>query len=128
NPGHEVINYLNNGQPRDQVKIIGFEYFSVVAGWGPAADEVDQLELVAGADDRLREIVAPPDLAVVLDDHPGGLHIELREQVKQGHAVGDPTRLAVQRDRDVGHRRAASTRVTISSWSRRAASAGSTAS
>ena len=27
NPGHEVINYLNNGQPRDQVKIIGFEYF-----------------------------------------------------------------------------------------------------
>jgi hypothetical protein len=27
NPGSEVINYLNNGHPRDQVKIIGFEYF-----------------------------------------------------------------------------------------------------
>jgi hypothetical protein len=27
NAGSEVINYLNNGQPRDQVKIIGFEYF-----------------------------------------------------------------------------------------------------
>ncbi len=26
-PGSAVINYLNNGQPRDQVKIIGFEYF-----------------------------------------------------------------------------------------------------
>jgi hypothetical protein len=27
NPGHEVIDYLNSGQPRDQVKVIGFEYF-----------------------------------------------------------------------------------------------------
>ena len=27
NAGSEVINYLNNGQPRDQVKITGFEYF-----------------------------------------------------------------------------------------------------
>jgi hypothetical protein len=27
NAGSEVINYLNNGQPRDQVKIIGLEYF-----------------------------------------------------------------------------------------------------
>jgi hypothetical protein len=27
NAGSEVINYLNNGQPRDQVKIAGFEYF-----------------------------------------------------------------------------------------------------
>ncbi len=26
-PGHEVIDYLNKGQPRDQVKVIGFEYF-----------------------------------------------------------------------------------------------------
>ena len=26
-PGEAVINYLNNGEPRDQVKIIGFEYF-----------------------------------------------------------------------------------------------------
>ena len=26
-PGSAVINYLNNGQPRDQVKVIGFEYF-----------------------------------------------------------------------------------------------------
>ncbi len=26
-PGQEVINYLNNGQPRDQLKVIGFEYF-----------------------------------------------------------------------------------------------------
>ena len=26
-PGHEVIDYLNNGQPRDQVKIADFEYF-----------------------------------------------------------------------------------------------------
>jgi hypothetical protein len=26
-PGEAVINYLNNGQPRDQVKVIGFEYF-----------------------------------------------------------------------------------------------------
>ncbi|HEX8311921.1 MAG TPA: hypothetical protein VF614_11425 [Chthoniobacteraceae bacterium] len=25
--GSEVINYLNNGRPRDQVKIVGFEYF-----------------------------------------------------------------------------------------------------
>jgi hypothetical protein len=25
--GSEVINYLNNGEPRNQVKIIGFEYF-----------------------------------------------------------------------------------------------------
>ena len=27
NSGPEVIDYLNNGQPRDQVKITGFEYF-----------------------------------------------------------------------------------------------------
>src|SRR6266576_4024134 len=27
NAGSEVINYLNNGQPRDQVKIADFEYF-----------------------------------------------------------------------------------------------------
>jgi len=27
NAGSDVINYLNNGQPRKQVKIIGFEYF-----------------------------------------------------------------------------------------------------
>src|SRR5438093_2265529 len=27
NPGSAVIDYLNNGQPRDQVKVIGFEYF-----------------------------------------------------------------------------------------------------
>jgi len=27
NAGSEVINYLNNGQPRDQMKIAGFEYF-----------------------------------------------------------------------------------------------------
>lgn len=27
NQGSEVINYLNNGQPREQVKIAGFEYF-----------------------------------------------------------------------------------------------------
>jgi len=26
-PGHEVIDYINNGQPRDQVKIVDFEYF-----------------------------------------------------------------------------------------------------
>jgi hypothetical protein len=26
-PGSAVINYLNNGQPRDQVKVIDFEYF-----------------------------------------------------------------------------------------------------
>jgi len=26
-PGQEVINYLNNGQPRDQLKVTGFEYF-----------------------------------------------------------------------------------------------------
>src|SRR6266508_4340087 len=26
-PGSAVIEYLNNGQPRDQVKVIGFEYF-----------------------------------------------------------------------------------------------------
>ena len=26
-PGKEVIDYLNNGQPRDQVKVTGFEYF-----------------------------------------------------------------------------------------------------
>src|SRR5438477_9485128 len=26
-PGSAVINYLNNGEPRDQVKIIRFEYF-----------------------------------------------------------------------------------------------------
>ena len=26
-PGHEVINYINNGQPRDQMKIADFEYF-----------------------------------------------------------------------------------------------------
>ena len=26
-PGHEVIDYLNNGQPRDQVKIVGFRIF-----------------------------------------------------------------------------------------------------
>jgi hypothetical protein len=26
-PGQEVINYLNSGQPRDYVKIIGFEFF-----------------------------------------------------------------------------------------------------
>ena len=26
-PGEAVINYLNNGEPRDQVKVIGFEYF-----------------------------------------------------------------------------------------------------
>src|SRR6266496_3496156 len=26
-PGHEVIDYLNHGQPRDQLKVIGFEYF-----------------------------------------------------------------------------------------------------
>src|SRR5438093_7428695 len=27
NAGSEVFNYLNNGQPRNQVKITGFEYF-----------------------------------------------------------------------------------------------------
>jgi hypothetical protein len=27
NKGDEVINYLNNGQPRDQLKVAGFEYF-----------------------------------------------------------------------------------------------------
>src|SRR5207244_9869132 len=27
NAGSEVINYLNNGQPRDQMKVAGFEYF-----------------------------------------------------------------------------------------------------
>src|SRR5262249_21498405 len=26
-PGQEVINYLNSGQPRDYVKIVGFEFF-----------------------------------------------------------------------------------------------------
>ena len=26
-PGHEVIDYINSGQPRDQVKIVDFEYF-----------------------------------------------------------------------------------------------------
>ena len=26
-PGHEVIDYLNKGQPRDEVKIVDFEYF-----------------------------------------------------------------------------------------------------
>ncbi|HEX9281274.1 MAG TPA: hypothetical protein VF878_02235 [Candidatus Udaeobacter sp.] len=26
-PGKEVIDYLNHGQPRDQVKIVGFEFF-----------------------------------------------------------------------------------------------------
>ncbi len=26
-PGQEVINYINNGQPRDQLKIVDFEYF-----------------------------------------------------------------------------------------------------
>ena len=26
-PGKEVIDYMNNGQPRDQVKVAGFEYF-----------------------------------------------------------------------------------------------------
>ena len=26
-PGEAVINYLNNGEPRDRVKVIGFEYF-----------------------------------------------------------------------------------------------------
>ena len=26
-PGSAVIDYLNNGEPRDQVKVIGFEYF-----------------------------------------------------------------------------------------------------
>jgi len=26
-PSHEVIDYLNNGHPRDYVKIVGFEYF-----------------------------------------------------------------------------------------------------
>jgi hypothetical protein len=26
-PGQEVINYINNGQPRDQMKIVDFEYF-----------------------------------------------------------------------------------------------------
>jgi hypothetical protein len=27
NPGSDVINYLNNGQPRNQIRIAGFEYF-----------------------------------------------------------------------------------------------------
>jgi len=27
-PGQEVIDYLNHGQPRDQLKVIGFEIFS----------------------------------------------------------------------------------------------------
>ena len=26
-PGQEVINYINNGQPRDQMKVVDFEYF-----------------------------------------------------------------------------------------------------
>ena len=26
-PGDAVINYLNNGEPRDQVKVLGFEFF-----------------------------------------------------------------------------------------------------
>src|SRR5207245_1087168 len=83
---------------------------------------------VAGADDGLREIVAPPDLAVVLDHHPGRLHIQLLEQVKQAHALDDPTRLAVEGHRYIGHRRATSSRVTIRPASRRAAAAGSPAS
>src|ERR1700694_4245254 len=74
---------------------------------------------------RLLEIVAPPDLPVVLDDDPGRLHVELLEQVEQAQAIGELPRLAVERDRDVTHRRATSSRVVIISWSRRAASAGS---
>src|ERR1700674_4290401 len=77
---------------------------------------------------RLLEIVAPPDLPVVLDDDPGRLHVELLEQVEQAQAIGELPRLAIERDRDVTHRRATSSRVVIISWSRRAASAGSAAS
>src|SRR2546429_5362571 len=75
----------------------------------------------------LVEIVAAPNLAVVLDHDSRGLHVQLLEQLEQAQAVMDLARLAVERDRDVTHRLAASHRVAIISWRRRAASARSAA-
>src|SRR6266436_6184034 len=89
-----------------------------------AAHEVDELQLIARADLGLVEIVGAPDLPVVLDDDPGRLHVELLEQVKEAHAIGDRAPLAVERDLDLAHRRDTSSRVKRASCRRRVASAG----
>src|SRR5256885_14118441 len=99
-----------------------------IVGIRSAADEVDELQLVPGVDDGLGEIILAPDLTVVLDHHAGWRHIELLEKIEQAHAVRDLARLAVEHDGHVAHPRATSSLVTINSCSRRAASAGSTAS
>src|SRR5439155_8431455 len=95
---------------------------------GAAAHEVDELQLIARVDLGLVEIVAAPNLAVVLDDDPGRLHVELLEQLEEADAIGHRARLAIERDGDLAHRRATSSRVTRASCRRRAASAGSAAS
>src|SRR5438034_271625 len=88
-----------------------------------AANEVDELQLIARVDLGLVEIVAAPNLAVVLHDDSGRMHVELLEQVEEAQAIADLARLAIERDGDLAHRRATSSRVTMASCRRRAASA-----
>src|SRR5437868_6015255 len=80
-----------------------------------AAYEVDELQLIPRVDLGLVEIVAAPDLAVVLDDDPGRLDVELLEQIEEADAIGYRARLAVERDRDLAHRRDTVSRVTRAS-------------
>src|SRR5690606_33575391 len=63
-----------------------------------AADELHDLELVAGREPRGRVLVARHDVAVALDGDPALAEAELVQQVGDGDAVADVARLAVQPD------------------------------
>jgi len=63
-----------------------------------AADEVDDFDLVAVADDHLREPVTLDDGEVVLDGHAPGVDVELFQQGDQGQRLLDLERFAVEGD------------------------------
>src|ERR1051326_5935881 len=65
----------------------------------PAADELDDLDLIAVADRARRVVLGRNDVAVHLDGDPPPGERQLREQVRDGAAVADRSLFAVH-DRD----------------------------
>src|SRR5207253_2786858 len=95
---------------------------------GPTADEIDQLQLVPLPNPAVLEVLAAPDLPVVLDHHSRRLHVELFQKLEQGQPLRHRSRFPVQRDVDLLAHTTTLSRASTAARSIREAPAGSGAS
>jgi hypothetical protein len=67
------------------------------------ADEVHQLDRVAGGEGGGAQAGTADDLAVELHDHGARVEAQRRQQIEQGRRLGDAARLSVHHDLHVAH-------------------------